>query len=211
MYSTLVFDIQGTLIRIEDIISGALEQVLAKHGLPMPDERAVRLYKLLSPYSFIKAYFSLGTEQASCIADELAEAQTSLYSRMVKAYDGAADTLGSLKNQGIKLYALSHRLPADTEKALQSAGILHFFDGIYQKTRSGSILPALASGEGLSMEEIVYVGDSVADMDEAEQTGCTFIPSMYGYGFEPANPSVPFPVPVLNDIRELPAVLGKFQ
>lgn len=45
----------------------------------------------------------------------------------------------------------------------------------------------------------------------AEKTGCAFIPSLYGYGFERDDSACPYPVPVLHDIRDLPAALEKLE
>ncbi len=117
MYKVVVFDMQGTLIRKDDVLSESLRRVLSRRGMDMPDGRAMRLYRMLPPYSFIKEYYALSPDDAGAIAREIL----------------------------------------------------------------------------------------------AEKAGCAFIPSLYGYGFERDDSACPYPVPVLHDIRELPAALEKLE
>lgn len=211
MHKALVFDIGGTLIQIEDVISSSLTAILSRHGKEKPDGRAMRLYKILPPYTFVKEYYGLGHDEAEEIAREIHAEREAMYSSRAGAYDRAADVLAFLKKKGLRLFAASHRSKSETEEVLKNTGLIQFFDGIYQKLSQDAVLDLVALGEHLAKEEIVYIGDSVDDMDEAERARCAFIPSMYGYGFERGRPSVPYPVPVLYSIADLPEALGKLE
>lgn len=211
LFKALVFDIQGTLINVEDILSVSLGRVLARHGLEKPDSRTMRLYRILSPYTFVKEYYGLEPDVANAMSREILAERDALYGSRARAYDGAAEVLASLKGKGLRLYAASHKSRAEAEELLDGTGIRQFFDGIYQKLSRGAVLELVALGSGLPKDEMVYVGDCIDDMDEAERAGVAFIPSMYGYGFERGRSSVPYPVPVLYDISDLPAALERLE
>lgn len=211
VYGAIVFDILGTLIHVESLIPSSLAAVLPRYGLELPDARTMRLCRLLPVYSFVRAYYELDADRAAAIADEIRAEQHASCCRLAKAYDGAADTLSSLREQGLRFFAVSSRSPAETAELLEHTGLRSCIDTIFQRKGRNGFLREVVAAAGLEPENILFAGDSVDDMDEAELTGCGFLPCTYGYGFEPWSSSVKLPVPVLNDIRELPAVLGELQ
>lgn len=174
----------------------------------MPDGRTMRLYRILPPYNFIKEYYALQPDEAEAMVSEIRAERKKLTGSHAEPYDGAEETISALKRQGIRLYAVSPYPVGEARAILANTGLEQYMDCVYQKPERGSVLQLLASGAKLNMEEILYVGDSVDDMDEAEKAGCTFLPSTYGYGFERVS-RAKFPVPVLDDIRKLPALLEK--
>ena len=104
----MVFDIQGTLIHKDDVLSVSLKNVLARHGMDMPDDRAMRLYRVLSPYVFVKEYYGLAPDEAETLAHEIRAEQDALYESRATAYEGAADVLRTLRGLGLKLYAAAY-------------------------------------------------------------------------------------------------------
>ena len=211
MYKVVVFDMQGMLIHKDDVLSESLRRVLVRHGMDMPDGRAMRLYRMLPPYSFIKEYYALSPDDAGAIASAIRAEQETLAGSKAGAYDGAADALKTLRERGLKLYAVSPWSVGEAGAILRNTGLQQLIDKIYQKPPRGSVLELLSLGEKVEYSRLLYVGDCVDDMDEAEKAGCAFIPSLYGYGFERDDSACPYPVPVLHDIRELPAALEKLE
>ena len=211
MLRAIVFDMQGTLIHTEELAASSLEAVLVRHGLEMPDGRTMQLYRLLSPYTFLKAYYALQPDSAAIIAAEIQTEYKACYDQLIRAYNGTETVLMELKAQGLRIFAVSKQNTVSCRKALENTGLLPCIDGVYQKGERGKVLVALMSAEGLEPDAVLYVGDNIEDMDEAEQTGCGFLPCTYGYGFEQNTGMVKFPVPMLNDIRRLPDLLGEFE
>lgn len=92
------------------------------------------------------------------------------------AISGADDTLQHLSESGMHLF-VSSATPVESLRALVAArGWWPMFRGVYgaPASKEAHIRQILKEG-GWAPEQLVYVGDSDADLVAAKETGCTFV------------------------------------
>ena len=106
--------------------------------------------------------------------------------RLTKEYDGITEALAALKEQGIKLAALSNKFDGGVQEIVP-----HFFPGLFE-VQHGECdrIPRKPDPTGLllTMEELgvtpertVYVGDSKGDMVVAHAAGTYALGVSWGY------------------------------
>lgn len=159
-----------------------LDELKAQNsGLPMAEqiavpeaERAVMLRKLFDRY------------YADCV-----ESGSSLFPHV-------AQTLGSLKKQGLKIGLVTNKPTPFVRPLLEALQIDHYFDQVIggddvkQKKPHPEALLRLLEQFGLQANEMLFVGDSRNDIMAAQAAGCPSVGLTYGYNYgEAINQSNP--------------------
>lgn len=121
--------------------------------------------------------------------------------------------LEGLRAQGLKLGLVTNDAEAPARAHLQAAGILDLFDfiagfdsGHGAKPGPGQLL-AFADESGLDPDQVLMIGDSRHDMLAARAAGMAGIGVLTGMAT--AAELRPFAAEVLQDIGEVPALLGR--
>ena len=120
-------------------------------------------------------------------------------------YEGVRETLLALKEIA-PLYIVSNCQKGYIEVVIKWCGIEDLISD-YESFGGTGLLKAdnlklLAERNGL--DEAVYIGDTMGDLDSAKEAGMPFIHAAYGFG-KMEDPAVP----AVQDIRELPDLITR--
>ena len=187
-YTSVLFDLDGTLLDTLGDLTAAMNRTLTRHGLPERTRQqmraalgngARRLMELCVPAGTDGALFE--TLQAAHAAHGAAPARTD-----TAPYPGVDALLQQLHAQGRKLAIVSNK-PDEAVRALRA----EFFadtvpiavgekQGIRRKPAPDTLLAAMAQ-LGADAASTVYVGDSEVDIATARAAGLPCISVLWGF------------------------------
>jgi len=173
--SCVIFDIDGTLTRTNDLIFASFNHVAMKY-----------LNKVFTPPEIIALFGPpeegalskvFGEERIDEVMDELCAFYKEHHGTMASLHHGIDDVLRFLKDHGVKLAVFTGKGKRTTEITLQALNIEHYFDLIVSgtdvinhKPHPEGIEKVLASF-ALQPEEVLMVGDSLGDIKASRAAG----------------------------------------
>ncbi len=109
-----------------------------------------------------------------------------LYGHSGDFYPDVKETMGKLREAGVRLFIVSNSQSGYIEAMLSCGGLEemvedHLCFGDTGKIKGENIL-LLMKENGLMTLETVYVGDTIMDEDAADYAGISFIHAAYGFG-----------------------------
>lgn len=190
MYKCVIFDLDGTLVNSLYDLGDSVNKALKKHGLPV------------HPYDAYK-YF-VGNGRAKLIERAMGESakDKELLSKVTKDYDddylvhcldktapynGVADMLKSLQQNGVKINVLSNKPDEFVKNMLDTLFSDIKFDIAWGKKAQYPTKPdpssVLAILDELSVDkgDCLYVGDSNVDVITARNAGLDFCGVLWGF------------------------------
>lgn len=189
-YSTIIFDLDGTLLDTsEGIMVGAS---YAAHRMGVPELTIEQQRSFIGPPildSFMRECGLTKTE---------AEIAVSVYRERYKEkgiyeakhYHQIEDLLVLLKNKGCKLAVATLKMDRFAKEILQSFGLFDYFDsinGIDEKdtlSKKDIIQMCLNEMESYDLSQAVLIGDTIFDAVGAKEAGIDFIGVTYGFGLK---------------------------
>lgn len=103
-----------------------------------------------------------------------------------RPYDGIPELLAALRAQGHQLAVASNKYQAATEKIVE-----HFFPGVFdvilgeregtERKPNPQIVYDIATSLNRSLDEALYIGDSLVDRDTAENAHVPFVACSWGF------------------------------
>lgn len=187
MYTTIIFDLDGTLLNTSEGVLNSVKYALDKMGLEqLPYEKAKR---------FIGPPLQEGFEKVAGLTGEAIDLAVFHYRENYKkhgaifeaeVYDGIIDVLKHLKNDGKKLCVATLKPEDSAKRVLEHFGLAQYFDYIggnkeEKSTKAGLIAEGL-NATGVTPDKAVLIGDSIFDLYGAQEAGVDFIAAAYGFG-----------------------------
>ena len=188
MYSTYIFDLDGTLLSTLGDLAASCNYALRVNGMPERSVDEVRRFvgngvkKLmeraipggLQNPSFDKTYADFRSHYMQHNLDT------------TKPYDGIMDLLAELKRRGKKVAVVSNKFYAATQELCR-----HFFgdlvpvaigerEDIRKKPAPDTVIEAMRQ-LGVTADGAVYIGDSDVDIDTAKNSGMPCISVLWGF------------------------------
>lgn len=189
MYSTVIFDLDGTLLDTLDDLADSVNRTLNAYGLPLRTREEVRSFvgngvkKLLeravgdSTYPDMQGIFEFFKKDygAHCKDKTL-------------PYEGVMPLLRELKKRGVQTAVVSNKsdfavklLAEEYFSGLLSAAVGENEEaGIRKKPAPDSLL-AVMEALGAERGRVVYVGDSEVDIQTAKNAGVACISVTWGF------------------------------
>ncbi len=188
MYSTVIFDLDGTLLDTLDDLANAVNAALIECGLPVRTREEVR--------SFV------GNGIVKLMERATGEASPALFARALayfkeyygahceentKPYEGICELLQECKARGIKTAVVSNKADFAVQRLVHT-----YFDGLLlaavgeneeggvRKKPAPDSLFAVMERLGATPTETVYVGDSEVDIQTAQNAGVDCISVTWG-------------------------------
>lgn len=174
-YRTIIFDLDGTLARTNQLIFDSFNHVAAKY-----------LGKQLTPAEII-AFFGPPEEDAvrnMIGAEHIVPAMVEYYhyyegehDRKAELFPGTAELLEFLRASGVRLALFTGKGRRTTDITLGQFGISSYFDvtmtgdDVAQHKPSGDGIRRILAQHGTAPHEALMVGDAVADITAARETG----------------------------------------
>ena len=132
MKSTVIFDLDGTLIDTEKYFKVFWRKAAEKNGYVMSEEQALQLRSLGKPYApeLLKKWFGADFDYIKVRDDRREMMQEHLKQVGLEKKPGAEQALEQLKKQGCRI-ALATATPTERAKEqLEQVGLLAYFDEI---------------------------------------------------------------------------------
>ena len=212
MVEAVIFDFDGTLV---DSSPGIFHTALySVHQLGITKEYTdEELRRFVGPplHQCFRDAFNL--EEG--LIDRAVEIYRVEYDRvgrqMMDLYPGMTETLGKLKDMGLKLGVASYKGEALINLCIKERGVTSYFDAIHgldpeARRTKADILAMTVRDLGVSPEKVCMVGDTENDLKGAEGAGTLFIGVSYGFGFKEADGIHPFassPLELADIIKEM--------
>lgn len=210
MEKFIVFDLDGTLI---DTLTGLTEAV------------NVTLKEIKKPYHYekkeIKTFIGRGAKRLFALASkndnnpaefDLFLKNYEKYQYISEPFEGVKETLINLKNKGYKLIIYSNKPNSILQKLIQNKlsdiefSYVQGQDNNYPPKPDVTLLSEILNKLNLKMDEGIYVGDSIVDLETARNAKMKCVIFSFGYGNQEeilkAKPDYYF-----NDFKELDSIL----
>ena len=190
MYSTYIFDLDGTLLDTLTDLAASCNYALRTHGMPEHSIDDVRRFVGNGVRKLMERAIPDGEANPDFEATFATFREYYMHHSLdtTKPYPEIIDTLAELKARGCRLAVVSNKMMAATVELCK-----HFFpdtievaigeneaEGIKKKPAPDTVLAALKQ-LGVSGEDAVYVGDSDVDLATARNSGLPCISVLWGF------------------------------
>jgi len=185
----LIFDLDGTLVDsapgILDTLRQAVRNVLPELNFD-PDA-----FRIGPPVNVMlrQALPEVANEALATIESVFRSIYDSQGWQLSIAYPGVRNTLASLRRAGHHLYLATNKPSLPTGQILKNLDLQDFFTAVICSdttqaayTSKAAMLRALIVQHGLAQDMVVYIGDSLLDLQASMGAGVKFIGVKYGYG-----------------------------
>ena len=190
MYSTYIFDLDGTLLDTLGDLAASVNYALRMHGMPEHTIDDVRRFVGNGVRKLMERAVPDGT--VNPLFDEAFATFRQHYMEhsldTTRPYEGVPEMLAALKAKGCHLAVVSNKMMAATQELCR-----HFFpdtievaigeneaEGIRKKPAPDTVIAALRQ-LGVGEEGAVYVGDSDVDIDTARNSNLPCISVLWGF------------------------------
>ena len=199
-YSTVIFDLDGTLLDTSEGILASVSYTIEKEGLPRLSE--AEMLSFIGPpsqESFRRIYDldeSRALELATIFRNRYKEPPDLI---KAKPYEGIFELCASLKSTGCRLAVATYKREDYARTLLCHFGFDKYFDFMYgsdfeNKLKKLDIIEkCLVDCEVSDRAEAVMIGDSHHDALGAKSVGVDFLGVTYGFGFREAADVEEFP------------------
>ena len=189
MYSTYIFDLDGTLLDTLQDLANSVNYALRQHGMPEHSIDDIRRFVGNGVRLLMERAVPDGAQnpqfEAAFVTFRQHYMQHSLDT--TQPYDGILETIHELKDRGCHMAVVSNKMMAATQELVR-----YFFPeievaigeneaaGIRKKPAPDTVVEALQQ-LGVGKEGAVYVGDSEVDFETACNSGLPCISVLWGF------------------------------
>lgn len=187
-YTTVVFDLDGTLLNTLEDLMDAVNDALRKHGYPQRSLAEIRNFVGNGVRKLMER--AVPKDAVNPDMEELLAQFREYYAvhceDKTHAYDGVMELMGQLHAQGYKIAIVSNKLDSAVKELNQSyfgkyvQAAIGEKDGVRRKPAPDMVENALAELSS-KKEEAVYVGDSEVDIQTAANAGLDCISVSWGF------------------------------
>ncbi|WP_218352932.1 HAD family hydrolase [Alteromonas lipotrueiana] len=207
-YKLVIFDWDGTLMDSVGKIVECMQQAAAQCGEPVPSAEQVGNIIGISLHPAVAQLFGLKDEQKiESIVAAYKTAYVTKDQRPCPMFEGATQLLKALHSNGRQLAVATGKARRGLDRAWQHTATGDYFVASRtacdaQSKPSSDMLQQLLSETGVAVDEAVMIGDTVYDMQMAQQLGMDRIGVTYGvHDSQQLNNHMP--VAVVNSVPEL--------
>ena len=204
-FPVYLFDIDGTLLDSARDICGAVQQVLETTPC------GPRTFDFLRGYiglHLIDLFQDVLPGSTPAQVDGLIAQYRTIYlargHKLTSVYPGVAEGLAAL---GGRKGTATTKGSVTTRAVLEQFGLLPYFDHVqgtdgFPAKPAPDVIHAALAAMGAKPEEVLFVGDSAADMEAGKRAGVKTCAVRYGYGVE-EKLAVHEPDYWISDLRDL--------
>jgi phosphoglycolate phosphatase len=189
MYSTYIFDLDGTLLDTLQDLANSVNYALRQHGMPEHSIDDIRRFVGNGVRLLMERAVPDGAQNPQFEAAFATFRQHYMQHSLdtTQPYDGILETIHELKARGCHMAVVSNKMMAATQELVR-----YFFPeievaigeneaaGISKKPAPDTVVEALWQ-LGVGKEGAVYVGDSEVDLMTARNSGLPCISVLWGF------------------------------
>ena len=190
MYTTYIFDLDGTLLETLDDLAASVNYALRTHGMPGHSTDDVRRFVGNGVRKLMERAVPDGADNP-LFEEAFATFRQHYMTHSLdttRPYKGVPETLAALKARGCRLAVVSNKMMAATQSlcshffpdTIEVAIGEHEAEGIRKKPAPDTVIAAL-DALGVGKERAVYVGDSDVDIQTARNSGLPCISVLWGF------------------------------
>ena len=188
MITTVIFDMDGTVLNTLDDLASSVNYVLTSFGLPAHCAEDYRLYFGNGIRYALKCAAPSGTEEETI--DRMLPVFREHYNAhcldRTGPYEGIPELMRGLREKGYKLAIVSNKIDSAVKEL--NARFFHDYvdvaigerEGIRRKPAPDTVIQALAELKSVK-DEAIYVGDSEVDLQTASNAGLPCITVLWGF------------------------------
>lgn len=175
-YSTVLFDLDGTLIDSIQLILDSYHHTLAAHGLPPRDDR-YWLAGIGTPLSVQFREWAGDEEQLQAMIATYRAFNLAHHDARIRIYPGVAACVTALARGGIRLGVVTSKNRAGALRGLDLVGlrdameVIVAADDVTQPKPHPEPVHLAAARLGISAAGALFVGDSLHDMHAGREAG----------------------------------------
>ena len=188
MMTTVIFDMDGTVLNTLDDLAASVNHVLTRFGMPTHCTEDYRLYFGNGIRYALQCASPSGTDEETI--DQMLPVFREHYNAhcldKTGPYAGIPELMQCLRERGCKIAIVSNKIDSAV-KELSDKFFRDYVDvaigereGIRRKPAPDTVLQALAELKS-AKSEAVYVGDSEVDLQTAENAGLPCITVLWGF------------------------------
>jgi phosphoglycolate phosphatase len=210
----VVWDWNGTLLDDLDTCVTVANQLLGEFGLPAL--AGVAGYHAKFRFPIIEYYADLGFDtSASGNFDSAARRYLELYgaaSVQCGLHDGALEAVAAVHAAGVRQVVISASQQDNLRVQLAPFGLDAYLDGVHgipdiYAASKETLARRWLSDEGLTGDEVLFVGDSEHDFEIATALGARCL--LFSGGHHARAHLESLGAPVIDDLREVPVFLSR--
>jgi phosphoglycolate phosphatase len=189
MISTILFDLDGTLVDTAPDLGYALNLQLKKHGKAPLSDTAIRPFASHGSRGLIGLGFGITPQDTNFIEmrDEYLAIYDTVFTRSPKLLEGIEELLQAIENKGLKWGIVTNK-PSRFTRPLIESMLLHeraacvvSGDDAPQPKPSPATLLLACKHVGAKPESCVYVGDAERDIQAGKAAGMKTVVALFGY------------------------------
>lgn len=189
MISTILFDLDGTLVDTAPDLGYALNLQLQHHGRAPLSDAAIRPFASHGSRGLIGLGFGITPNDANFLAlrDEYLALYDTVFTRSPKLLAGIAEILQVIEDKGLKWGIVTNKPRRFTLRLIESMGLdkraacIVSGDDAPQPKPSPATLRLASEQIGVKSEQCMYVGDAERDIQAGKAAGMKTVVALFGY------------------------------
>ena len=171
----IIFDLDGTLIEAHEAIYLGMEMAFRSFGKPFFPFTDIKKYLKADLEATLSPFFF--REEVLKAIPIIRKKYEEVYLEKTHFLDGAEELLKTLHSRGIALAVASNKFGRFSRGALTHLGVADYFQSVlgagdgFRNKPFPDMLHASLKELGLPPEEVIFVGDSLEDIDAGKQAG----------------------------------------
>lgn len=187
--TTVLFDLDGTLVDTAPDLGHALNLQLQKHGKPMLLESVTRPFASHGSIGLLGLGFGLTPESIDFIQmrDEYLDIYESVLTRSPRLFNGMQPALTGIAEKGFKWGIVTNKPSRFTMPLVKSLGlteraacVISGDDAAKPKPDPATLLLACEHAQ-VKPKDCIYIGDAERDIQAGKAAGMKTVVAMYGY------------------------------
>ena len=189
MVSTILFDLDGTLVDTAPDLGYALNLQLKRHGKAPLSDATIRPFASHGSRGLIGLGFGITPKEDNFIQmrDEYLALYDTVFTRSPVLLPGIADLLQAIENKGLKWGVVTNKPRRFTEGLIESMALHHNAacvvcgDDAPQPKPSPATLLLACEQVGVKPQNCMYVGDAERDVQAGRAAGMKTVVALFGY------------------------------
>lgn len=191
--TSVIFDLDGTLIDSKTGIVNGLKNAFKQCGLILPKDKTIPVGPPLRD-TILSIFPNISENMIEKITETFRDAYHKYDLPVSKPFGGVVELLKTLKEYNIKTYIATYKPKIFSQKILEK-----YFKGLYEDLITPTELPTwvsiyennctktdivefLIKKHSIDCKRCVMAGDAITDIEAAHKNGIKSIAANYGYG-----------------------------